>query len=54
MRGSNRRCLLAVRELPASSPVDINFFTVLGWLFLLLGHYKSNYGVIKHELEDEV
>lgn len=33
--------LLAVQDLPTSSPVHIIIFTTLGWLFLLLGHYKS-------------
>ncbi|MFC1481319.1 hypothetical protein ACFL6E_03625 [Candidatus Neomarinimicrobiota bacterium] len=32
--------LLAVRDLPPSSPVHIIVFTALGWLFLALGHYK--------------
>ncbi|MFC1481397.1 hypothetical protein ACFL6E_04020 [Candidatus Neomarinimicrobiota bacterium] len=33
--------LLAVQDLPASSPVNIMVFIALGWVFLFLGHYKS-------------
>ena len=33
--------LLAVQDLPASSPVHIMVFMAAGWLFLFLGHYKS-------------
>ena len=33
--------LKALEGMPASSPIHIMIFFVLGWIFLFLGHYKS-------------